>query len=162
MSSSPFALLGVPGLPSAGRIYPRPLVGGTNSRVFTPMFAVEASLGANANVHLHYLCLTAPANTLKAQVIAAANATSGNARLNISWAAMTLPENFDTLSLSAEGVQSIAWGAGNAYELLSTKITLDAATAPTAGQVVVVQLGFETASWTLAAESFWSLALIDE
>lgn len=147
---------------TSGRIWSEPVVGGTNSRRFLPELCVQASLGGNANAWKIFYCPTAPTATLKASVFYVANATTGNARLNISWAAGAVGTNFDTVSLSAEGVQTISWAAGNDYDILNTVVTLDATTAPTAGQLLFLQLGFETSSWTLAQKSYWSVVLIDE
>ncbi len=69
--------------------------------------------------------------------------------------------NFDTLSLTEEGVQSITWGTGDNDKVLETKITLDAHTV-SAGQYLVLGLLFDATSWTLAQNSFWSAHLIDE
>jgi hypothetical protein len=161
-TQSPFYLVGHPMMDTSGRIFTEPIVGGTNARRFMPHFCVQASLGGNANVWYVFRCLVAPVATLKAEILRVANATSGNARLNISWAAGAMGTNFDTISLSAEGVQTLSWAAGNDYDILQTLITLDAATAPTAGQLLFLQAGFETASWTLAQKSYWAINLIDE
>jgi len=154
--------VGVAYFDTSGRIYQAPVTGGTNSRRIMPEWAIEASLGGNANVWKIFYCPVAPTATLKLNVFSIANATTGNARLNVSWAAGAVGTNFDTVSLSSETVQSISWTTGNDYDVLSTKITLDATTAPTAGQLLFVQFGYETASWTLAQVSYWSAFLIDE
>lgn len=162
MATSPFIPVGIPVGESGDTVLYEPLTGGTNGRRFMPQWAIPASLAANANIHALFYCAAAPSGTLKALITRAANASSGNARLNLAWAAAAAGVNFDTVSLSAEGVQSLAWASGNEYDLLQTAITMDAATAPTAGQYVIVQLGFETASWTLAAKSYWAISLIDD
>ncbi len=162
MAIADFALGGQPFFDANGRIFTEPIVGGSNSRRFMPMWAVEASLGANADVWLYFICQSAASSTLKLELIGVADATTGVARVNVSWAAATMPENFDSLSLTAEGAQSITWAAGEDEEFKSTKITLDAATAPAAGQMLVVQVRFETSSWTLSDKSYWSAHLIDE
>jgi hypothetical protein len=147
---------------TSGRIWQEPIVGGTNSRRWLPEWTVQTSLGGNANVWKIFYCPTAPVATLKANVYHVANAATGNARLNLSWAAGNVGTNFDTVTLSSETVQTISWATGNEYDMLNTKITLDATTAPTAGQLLFLQMGFETASWTLAQKSYWSVHLIDE
>lgn len=162
MATSPFVLEGIPFGESGDTVLFEPIVGGTNGRRWMPQWAIPASIAAQTNVHAIFRCLSAPTGTLKAVLTRVANAATGNARVNLAWAAAAAGANFDTTSLSSEGVQSLAWATGNEYDLLQTVITLDATTAPTAGQYVIVQIGYETASWTLAAKSFWAISLIDD
>lgn len=161
MGALDYRLVGVPFWDVSANVVMEPRVGGTNSRRFMPHFGIVASLGANVDVRYHFYIQTAPSATLKTVLAAVANATTGNAKVNLSWAAGSDP-NFDTLTLTAEGVSTITWATGEADKLKTTKINLDATTLPTAGQYLVLQARFETASWTLAQKSYWSLALIDE
>jgi hypothetical protein len=139
-----------------------PRIGGTNSRPWMPQWGIVASLGANVDIITAWKIQTAPTATLKLALYSIANATTGVAKVNPSWAAGAIGTNFDTVSLSAEGVNTITWAAGNNDDVLETKITLDATTLPTAGQLLFLQIRFETASWTLAQLSYWSHALLDE
>jgi len=144
-----------------GNVYVGPYTGGSNARRWMPDFNIVASLGADEDVWYIFQLLAGLTDSMKAVLTRSADATTGNARLDLSWAAAAQPV-FDTLSLSAEGVQTLSWGAGDSGDLIRTEITLDAATAPTVDQFIVIQLGFETASWTLAQASYWALHLIDE
>lgn len=161
MGALDYRLVGIPFWDVSANVLVEPRVGATNSRRLMPHFGIVASLGANVDVRYHFYIQTAPSATLKAVLTAIANATTGNAKVNISWAAGSDP-NFDTLSLTAEGTTTITWASGDTDEMKTTKITLDATTLPTAGQYLILQVRFETSSWTLAQKSYWSLALIDE
>lgn len=154
--------VGVPLWDVSANAFRAPLVGGTNSRRIMPEWAIVASLGANVDVRSIWKIQTVPTATLKLVLYSVANATTGVAKVNPSWAAGAVGTNFDTVSLSAEGTTTVTWGAGNDFDMLETKITLDAATAPTAGQLLFLQIRFETTSWTLAQKSYWSHFLLDE
>lgn len=154
--------VGVPFWDSSANVFQAPLVGGTNSRRFMPQWGIVASLGANVNVRSIWKIQTAPSATLKLVLYSVANAATGVAKVNPSWAPGAVGTNFDTVSLSAEGTTTVTWATGNEYDILETKITLDATTLPTAGQLLFLQILFETASWTLAQKSYWSHILLDE
>lgn len=154
--------LGVPIWGVSPNAFRAPLVGGTNSRRLMPEWAIVASLGANVDVFSVWKIQIAPTATLKLALYSVANATTGVAKVNPSWAAGAVGTNFDTVSLTAEGTTTVTWAAGNDYDVLETKITLDATTLPTAGQLLFMQIRFETASWTLAQKSYWSHVLLDE
>ena len=154
--------LSLPRAYNTANIFHAPRIGGTNSRPFMPQWGIVASLGANVDVHAVWKVQTAPSATLKLALYGLANATTGVAKFNLSWAAANVGENFDTVSLTAEGTTTITWSTGNNDDVLETKITMDAATAPTAGQLLFLQMRFETASWTLAQLSYWSHILLDE
>lgn len=161
MGALDYRLVGVPFWDVSANVVVEPLVGGTNSRRWMPQFGIVASLGANVDVRAMFYIQTAPSAALKLLLTALANATTGNAKVNPSWARAATP-NYDTETLTAEGTTTITWATGEAYVPKTTKITLDALSAPTSGQYLLLQLRFETASWTLAQKSYWSLALIDE
>ena len=122
----------------------------------TEGMGIEASLGADATWKLRWkMPPVIPTGTLKLDLGMIVNATTGNAKVNPKWAAAAPSGvDIDALSLTAEGVSTIAAPA-TANQNVQTKFTLDAATLPTAGQILVMDLVFETASWTLAAVSTW-------
>jgi len=155
-------LVGKPYWDESGDVIIQPAIGSTNSRRWMPDFGIVSSLGSNLDVRYIWHIQEAPSNTLKLMVNSLANASAGVARINPAWVAANAGFNFDTLSLTDEGVQSITWSSGDAEDMKGTKIVLDAVTAPTSGQYLVARIRFETASWTLAQNSFWSLHLIDE
>jgi hypothetical protein len=145
-----------------GRIYPGPHIGGTNSRVDFGM-KVEASLGADSKLHLRFqMPPSIPSGTLKLDVVTLANATSGNAVLNPAWAVVAGGANPDTATLTGEGNTTLTWASGDNDDYKRTKIILDASTAPAAGEVVVMEITFVSASWTLAQVSTWNFSLIWE
>jgi hypothetical protein len=148
-------------VPSSDDVYPVMIEGGTNSREEL-MLGVEASLGANAIWQLTFLTpISLPTGTGKLQLWARANATSGDAKVNAKWASVAAEEDPDTVTLNAEGTSTLSWSTGDAYQYKELEITLDADTI-VAGEVIYMDLTFETSSWTLAAESGWIPRIIWE
>jgi len=148
---------------SNGRIYPGPHVGATNGRVDFGI-KVEASLGADSKLQLRFQMPPSalPTGTLKLDVVALANATSGNGVINPAWVSVAGGANPDTATLTAEGNTTLTWAAGDNDDYKWTKIILDASTAPAAGEVVVMEITFVSVSWTLAQVSTWNFSLIWE
>lgn len=148
---------------TAGRVFPRVHVGATNGKMDEGM-GVQASVGADSTWELRFaMPMSIPSGTLKLELLALANATSGNAKVNPKWVAISAAGgNPDTASRVAEGTTTITWGAGDNDDYKQTKITLDATTLPAAGEILVMDLVFETSSWTLAQISTWQAFLIWE
>lgn len=92
---------------------------------------------------------------------ALANATSGVAKLNPKWKAFNADADLISAAVSAEGLtadvktgggatDTIQWEAGDDTRVLHREWTLNATTAPTANQRVLLDLTGETSGWTLA------------
>lgn len=145
---------------TSGRLFPNVYVGGgANSKQDVGM-GVKASLDADAIWRLRFQCPpTLPTGTGKLLLRGLANASTGNAKVNPKWASVAGGESPSAATLNAEGVSTITWSAVDVY--VDTKITLDADTL-VGGEVVVMDLTFETASWTLAQVSTWQPFLIWE
>lgn len=141
--------------------YPTRLTGGSNSHAIFGV-GVVASLGADSILSLEFaLPPTLPSGTCKLVAQAIANATSNAAKFNPKWASVAATENPLTATLTAEGTQTVTWAAGNDFDIMETKVTLDADT-PVAGERIVMNLTFETSSWTLAVVSLWNFWIIFE
>lgn len=146
-----------------GRIYPNPHIGGTNSRVDFGM-GVEASLGADSIWYLRFqMPESLPSGTGKLVLLALANATSGNAKVNPKWVSLDAGagENPDTATYNAETTTTVTWSTGDADDYKETKITLDADTI-VAGEVIAMDMTFETTNWDLAQVSTWIAYIIWE
>lgn len=141
---------------TAGKIFPNVHKGTTNSKLLSGL-GVMASLNADATWDLQFqMPPSIPTGTPKLVLLALANSTANVAKVNPKWVGVSRSGgNPDTASLSAEGVSTVTWAAGDNDDFKETKITLDATTAPAADQVVVMELVFETSSWTLAVVSTW-------
>jgi len=146
-----------------GRAYPTILYGSTNNRPYVGT-GVSASLATDATLTLVYQIPFSglPSGTMKAQVLAVANANAGTAQVSVQWAACTETGNMDTVALANEGTSAIAWAAGGTGDFKSTKVTLNATAAPSTGQYIVMQLVYDATNWTLAAESVWNCGVIWE
>jgi len=147
---------------TAGNTFPRFHSGGTNSRRIEGL-GVLASIGSDSVWHLVFAMPPSalPSGTCKLRLLALANATSGSAKVNPKWASVAAGENPDTATLNAEGTSTLTWAAGDNDDFKELKITLDADT-PVAGELIVMDLTFETASWTLAVDSSWLPSVIWE
>jgi len=142
----------------------------TTSRVFPNFHAatsahseglgVEASVGADSIWRLWFqMPPTLPTGTCKLLLRGIANASTGNAKVNPKWKSFAAAETVSSPSLNAEGTTTLTWTAVDQF--VETKITLDADT-PVGGEEIIMDLTFETASWTLAQVSTWVASVIWE
>ncbi len=147
---------------TADRVFPNFHVGaGANSKHDEDL-GVEASVGADSTWRLRFqMPPSLPTGTGKLRLLALANATTGVAKVNPKWVSVAVEEDPSSATLNAETTQTVTWGAGDADQYKELKITLDA-DAIVAGEEVVMDLVFETASWTLAAVSTWITSIIWE
>lgn len=145
----------------SGDVAPNTHIGATNSRRFAG-WGVKASLGADAILDCVWrIPNPLPAGTCKLLLArVAVPGGSQNSVVNPAWAS-SVSENYDTITLSAEGDTTIAWVTGDADKLLESRITLDADTL-VAGEYLVMALTFESTGWTLAVRSTWHPSVIWE
>jgi len=123
---------------------------------------VAASLGADTTWRLRFqMPPTLPSGTGKLRLLALANATSGAAKVNPKWASVAAAEDPSSATLNAEGTSTLTWATGDNDKYKELKITLDADTL-VAGEEVVMDLVFETTSWTLAQVSTWIASILWE
>jgi len=147
---------------TADRVFPNIHVGaGANSK-HERGFGVEASVGADSTWRLRFqMPTTLPSGTGKLRLRALANATSGVAKVNPKWVSVAIEEDPSSATLVAEGTSTLTWAAGDNDQYKELLITLDADTL-VASEEVIMDLVFETASWTLAAVSTWIPSIIWE
>ena len=147
---------------TAGNVFPNFHVGaGANSKHDEGM-GVAASIAADSTWRLRFqMPPTLPTGTGKLRLLALANATSGAAKVNPKWVSVAVEENPSSATPVAETVQTVTWAAGDNDQYKELKVTLDADTL-VAGEIVVMDLVFETASWTLASVSTWVASIIWE
>lgn len=147
---------------TADRIFANVHVGAGSNSKHDEGLGVEASLGADATWRLRFqLPPVLPSGTGKLRLIALANATSGNAKVNPKWVSVAMEEDPSSATLNAEGTSTLAWSTGDNDQYKELKVTLDADTL-VAGEIVVMDLVFETSSWTLAQISTWIASIIWE
>ncbi len=144
------------------RVFPNFHVGkGANSKEDEGM-GVEASVGGNAIWRLRFqMPPTLPTGTGKLRLLALADATTGNAKVHVKWVSVAVEEDPSAATLNDETVQTLTWAANDDDEYKELKTTLDADTL-VASEIVVMDLTFETASWTLAVISTWIPVIIWE
>lgn len=147
---------------TAGRVFPNFHVGaGANSK-HDEGLGVEASVGADSTWRLRFqMPPTLPSGTGKLRLLALANATSGDAKVNPKWVSVAVEESPSGATLNAETTQTVTWAAGDNDQYKELKVTLDADTL-VASEIVVMDLVFETSSWTLAQVSTWIPSIIWE
>lgn len=148
---------------TSGRVFPNFHVGaGANSKQDEGL-GVEASLGADAIWRLRFaMPPVLPSGTLKLRLLLLANATSGVARINPKWVSVAVGVSpsgatpiaetvtADSVAGAAAAGDTVTWGTADNDQYLEAKWILNATTAPAVNEVVVMDLTFETASWTLA------------
>jgi len=147
---------------TGGKVFPNFHVGaGANSK-HDEGLGVMASVDGDATWRLRFqMPPTLPSGTCKLRLLALANATSGNAKVNPKWASVAPEESPSGATLNAEGTSTLTWGAGDNDQYKELKVTLDADT-PVASEMIVLDLVFETSSWTLAQISTWIASVIWE
>src|SRR3990167_4602797 len=98
---------------AAGRLFPNFHVGaGANSK-YDEGIGVGASLASDSVAELRFqMPPTLPTGTCKLKLRALANATSGAAKVNPSWASVAVEEDPSGATLTAEGTGTITWAAG--------------------------------------------------
>jgi hypothetical protein len=127
---------------------------------------VMASVDGDAIWRLNFLMppSSLPSGTGKIHLLGRAAATTGVAKINVKWksvAAEEDPSDVTDAPLNAEGTSTVTWSSGDSNVLKELKVNLDADTL-VAGELVVMDLTFETTSWTLAQVSTWLGAIIWE
>lgn len=145
------------------RVFPYIYVGAGSGPKQEEGLGVQASVGADSTWLLFFkIPKTLPSGTAKLILTCRANASSGVARINPKWASVAIGEDPSSATMNAEGVtpdaragnaggsgDTLTWGTGDADQYLELKWTLNADTV-TAGEIIAMNLVFETASWTLA------------
>lgn len=140
---------------TSGRVFPNFHVGAGSNSKHDEGLGVEASVGADSTWRLRFQMPPAlPTGTCQLRCLALANATSGSAKINPKWASVAAAEDPSSATLNAEGTQTLTWAAGDNDKYKELTVTLDADT-PVGGETIVMDLVFETASWTLAQVSTW-------
>ena len=147
---------------TAGRVFPNFHMGaGANSKQDEGL-GVEASVGADSTWRLRFqMPPTLPTGTGKLRLLALANATSGVAKVNSKWVSVAVEEDPSGATLNAEGTSTVTWSTGDNDQYKELKVTLDADSL-VASEEVVMDLVFETTSWTLAQVSTWIVSIIWE
>ncbi len=148
---------------TAGRVFPNVHIGAGSNSKHDEGLGVEASVGADSTWRLRFQMppTSLPGGAAKLRLLALANATTGVAKVNAKWASGAVEESPSGLTLNAEGTGTITWGASDNDQYKELKITLDA-DSRVAGEIIVMDLVFETTSWTLAVVSTWIASIIWE
>jgi hypothetical protein len=147
---------------TSGRVFPNFHIGAGSISKQDEGLGVEASVGADATWRLRFLMPPSlPTGTCKLRLLALANATSGSAKVNPKWASVAAEEDPSSFTLNAETASTLTWAASDNDQYKELKITLDADTV-VASEMIVMDLVFETTSWTLAQVSTWIASIIWE
>jgi len=147
---------------TAGRVFPNVYVGGGVNSQHEEGMGVEASVGADSIWRLRFaMPPVLPTGTGKLRLVALADAATGNAQVNPKWASVAMEEDPSSAALNAEGTSALSWSTGDNDQYKELKINLDADTL-VENEVVVMDLTFETTSWTLAVVSTWQAFIIWE
>lgn len=123
--------------------------GGGNASPVDFGLGIAASLGADATWQLRFpMPASIPSGTLKLRLLQLANATSGTAKFTVKDGTVAAGSSPSAVSLTSETQSSVTWAAGENDKYKETKVTLTAS--PSANDMLVVAITFNTASWTLA------------
>lgn len=145
-----------------GKVFPNFHVGAGGVADHDQGLGVMASVDADLTWELRFHMPPAfPTGTGKLRLLALADAVAGDAKVNPKWASVAVEEDPSSAALNAEGVGTITWAGGDADVYKELKFTLDADTL-VISEIVVMDLVFETAAWTLAARSTWIATIVWE
>lgn len=145
-----------------GKVFPNTHVGGGANSKQESGLGVMASVDADATWRLRFqMPPTLPIGTGKLRLLALANAATGVAKINPSWVSVAVEEDASAASLNTEGTSTVTWATGDEDVYKELKVDLDADTL-VAGEIVVMDLIFETTDWTLAQISTWIPTIIWE
>ena len=147
---------------TAGKVFPSMHLGDGANGATTGGLGVMAWVDADATWHLQFpMPPVLPSGTGKLRLLTLADAVSGAAKVNPAWASVAAGEDPSAATLTSEGTSTITWSTNDDDEYQELLITLDADTL-VGGEVVVMDLVFETTSWTLAVVSTWLAFIIWE
>ena len=123
---------------------------------------VPAPLLADKVHRLHYAIGALPLlplGTFNFIGLARANANAGKARWDVRTALVNsgTATNLLTVALSAIGEADLVWGATDANK---TKRHIRDIAAPVANRILIVEVVFKAAGWTLCQNSFWNFSVI--
>lgn len=147
---------------TAGRVFPNFHEGDGGISPHDQGLGVEASVGADSTWELRFaMPPVLPTGTCKLRMLGLADAVAGVAKINPKWKSVAVEEDPSTGALNAEGTSTVTWAAADDDVYKELKVTLDADTV-VADEVIVMDLVFETAAWTLAQVSTWIVFVIWE
>lgn len=159
-----------PIIPASGILFPSSAYPATSGQVFPNIYlgngdeglGVRASLSVDATWRLRFqLPPVLPDGSPVLRLLALATTTSGEAKVNPKWASVAVGENPSTATLAAEGTQTLTWGGSDSGVYKQIRVPLDANTL-VAGEIVAMDLVFETSGWTLTVVSTWIPAILWE
>jgi hypothetical protein len=162
MAGGPLHPISVVHEEGTGEAYPDVYIGDGGTSPNEVGWGIEASLGADATLNCRFeMPQVLPSGTAKLRIISLADAVTGNARINPKWRSVAIDgtEDPSDTALTAEGVQTVSWSTGDDDQYIETLIDLDADTI-VADEMVVMDIVFETASWTLAVVSVHNFSIV--
>ncbi len=147
---------------TATKVFPNIHIGaGANSK-HEEGLGVMATVDANSTWRLRFqMPPTLPSGTCKLRLLALADAITGVAKVNPKWASVAVEEDASSATLNEETTQTVTWSTDDDDVYKELKVDLDADTV-VASEIIVMDLVFETSSWTLAQVSTWIASIIWE
>ena len=144
---------------AAGNLFPNfyTCATNTNGAGVDEGIGVVASLGADATAILRYpMPESIPTGTLKLRLLAQANATSGVAKVTVKDINTAAGASPAAGTLNSETQVSQTWATADIY--VENLVTLTST--PSANDILVVTITFNTSGWTLAAVSTWQAYIV--
>lgn len=154
-TAGPFAPAFAPVPVTAGKVFPYLYAGAGATWKHTYGLGVMGSVNGDSIWRTSFLIRSGvlPNGVPTLRLWARANGL-GIARVNVKWAMCAAGADPSIITLIAEGVQSITWAAGDQDKFKLTSTVLDATTV-LPGQMLLMDLVYETIGWTLPAVSVW-------
>lgn len=146
---------------ASGELFPNFYIPATNTNAAGALEGVGciASLGTIGNCVMQFnLPEVIPSGTMKLRALATANATTGNAIVNISDGVTAPGSNIGAATLAADSTITQAWSVADV--LVENKVNLSSIAV--ANGILTVLAAFNFNGWTLAAVSSWQFSVVWE
>lgn len=135
---------------TAGRLFPYVYAGsGANASTHDVGWGIQASLSANVTLEQRFqMPSTIPPGTMKMMLTLIAQASAGNAKIQVNDAVVSAGQAPSGVTLVAETEQTVSWAAAGEDKYQVVKVPLTPT--PSGNDTLVVALTFNTSAWTLA------------
>jgi len=135
---------------------------GANAHVEKSQVVVKAGLSVDATIHIGFeLPPFLPSGSPKLKALALSDIEAGDAKFQFDWASYGDGESASGLTLNAEGIQTITWGAGDDDVKKILKIPLDADTV-VLNEFIAMHIQFNQTGWTKLGNTHFIFSILWE
>lgn len=148
---------------TAGMIYPGVHVGAGSGMKYYEGMVVEDATALTSDAVWdteYYMPQNIPLGTQTIRYTMLSTSSSQDAKVTTSWACVSTGADPSSATMNAEAQATLSVAASQSDKYQIVDVALDASTACTAGQFLVVKTTFNDTGWTIGSNSTWRQALI--